>query len=46
VRGRVVYLEELDAERCAMGIEFTELGDQAAALLARYVDKAGGESGD
>ena len=50
VRGRVVYLQELDEERCAMGIEFTELGDQAAARLARYVDRAGdpragGESG-
>jgi c-di-GMP-binding flagellar brake protein YcgR len=51
VRGRVVYLEELDEERCAMGIEFSELGDEAGARLQRYVDReadprAGAGSGD
>lgn len=41
VRGRAVYLEELDEERCAMGIEFTELDDRAVTLLERYVERAG-----
>ena len=40
VRGKVVYLEELDEERSAMGIEFIDLADESRQLLDRYVDNA------
>lgn len=40
VRGRVVYLEEIDEERCAMGIQFTEMSDGDRETLNRYVEKA------
>ncbi len=36
VRGKVVYLEEIDEFRCAMGIEFTDLDDASAALLDSF----------
>ena len=41
VRGKVVYLEEIDDERCAMGIQFIDVGAGARQLLERYVEKAG-----
>ncbi len=41
VRGKVVYLEEIDDDRCAMGIQFIDVADQARLLLERYVEKAG-----
>ena len=40
VRGKVVYLEEIDGERCAMGIQFVDMTDEARQLLERYVEKA------
>ena len=40
VRGKVVYLEEIDEERCAMGIEFVDLAAESRRLLDRYVDNA------
>ncbi len=40
VRGKIVYLEEMDPERCAMGIEFEGLGDEARRRIDRYVEKA------
>jgi len=39
VRGRVVYLEEIDDERCAMGIQFTDMSDEDRATLDRHVTK-------
>ncbi len=36
VRGKVVYLEEVDEFRCAMGIEFTDLDDKGVDLLDRF----------
>ncbi len=41
VRGKVVYLEEIDDEHCAMGIQFTDVSEQARRLLEQYVEKAG-----
>ncbi len=41
VQGRVVYLEEIDDERCAMGIQFIDVGAETRDLLERYVAKAG-----
>ena len=40
VRGKVVYLEEIDSERCAMGIQFIDVTDEARKRLERYVEKA------
>ncbi len=40
VRGKVVYLEEIDEERCAMGIQFLEMSDDARQLLDSYLDRA------
>lgn len=40
VKGRVVYLEEIDDDRCAMGIQFVEVDADAAGLLSSYVAKA------
>ena len=41
VRGKVVYLEEIDDERCAMGIQFIDVGARARQLLEQHVEKAG-----
>ncbi len=40
VRGKVVYLEEIDEERCAMGIQFLDVGEEARRLLDHYVENA------
>lgn len=40
VRGKIVYLEEVDEERCAMGIEFMDLSDEARDRLKLYVDES------
>ncbi len=37
VSGTVVYLEDLDGERCGMGIEFGELDPETQALLEEFV---------
>ena len=39
VRGKVVYLEEIDDERCAMGIQFTDMSDGDRERLDRHVEK-------
>ena len=39
VRGRVVYLEEIDDERCAMGIQFTEMSGEDREKLDLHVEK-------
>ena len=36
VRGKVVYLEEIDNYRCAMGIEFTDLDEAGTGLLDQF----------
>jgi len=41
VTGTVVHLEVLDAERCAMGVEFTDLDDDARRVLDAHVAAAG-----
>ncbi len=40
VQGKVVYLEEIDDERCAMGIQFIDVAETAQHALERYVAKA------
>ena len=40
VQGKVVYLEEIDDERCAMGIQFIDIPDDSQRLLDDYVAKA------
>ncbi len=40
VRGKVVYLEEIDDERCAMGIQFLEMSVEDRQRLAQYLDKS------
>lgn len=40
VTGTVVHLEVLDAERCAMGVEFTDLSDDARLLIDAHVASA------
>ncbi len=44
VRGKIVYLEEIDDECCAMGIQFIDVGADARQLLEQYVEKAGPRS--
>lgn len=39
VNGRVVYLEDLEDDRCCMGIEFTDLDDENQELINQYVEK-------
>ncbi len=41
VRGKVVYLEELADDRCAMGIQFLEVSAEAQQLLEQHVEKTG-----
>ncbi len=41
VQGKVVYLEEIDDQRCAMGIQFIDVTEDARQALERYVAKAG-----
>ena len=45
VRGRVVYLEQLDESLCAMGIQFTKVAPRSRRVLDHFVDKAITESG-
>ena len=42
VRGKVVYLEEIDDERCAMGIQFTDISAADRERLEQHVAKTGG----
>ncbi len=39
VSGTVVYLEDMDGERCGLGIEFGELEPEAEALLEEFVER-------
>ncbi len=39
IKGKVVYLEELEGNLCAMGIQFTEVAQRSRQLLDEYVDK-------
>ncbi len=39
VTGVVVYLEALDGDRCSMGVEFTDLDPESAAVLEEFVER-------
>lgn len=39
VRGKVVYLKEIDDERCAMGIQFTDMTAKDRQRLGRHLEK-------
>ncbi len=39
VSGTVVYLEDLDGERCGMGIEFHEMDSETEALIEEFVER-------
>ncbi|MCP4654726.1 MAG: PilZ domain-containing protein [bacterium] len=41
VSGTVVYLEVLDEDRCAMGIEFKELSADAGKVIGEYLGQGG-----
>lgn len=41
VSGKVVYLEVLDQDRCAMGIEFCDLEPEATASIDEYLGESG-----
>lgn len=41
VSGTVVYLEVLDQDRCAMGIEFKELSADAVKVIEEYLGQGG-----
>ncbi len=40
VKGNVVYLEQIDGRRCAMGIQFVDVAPRSRRLLDEHVDKA------
>jgi len=40
VKGKVVYLEKIDGNRCAMGIQFTHVAPKSRRLLDEHVDNA------
>ena len=40
VKGKVVYLEQLDGSLCAMGIQFTDVAPRSRRLLDEHVDQA------
>ena len=46
VNGVVVYLEDLDGDRCGMGIEFTELNADGQAMLDDFVGRFESESAE
>lgn len=39
VAGTVVYLEDMDGERCCMGIEFNDLDPESEALIEEFVER-------
>ena len=39
VSGTVVYLEDMDGERCCMGIEFGDLERESEALIEEFVER-------
>ncbi len=39
VKGKVVYLQQIEGDRCAMGIQFTDLTSRSRRLLDAYVEK-------
>ena len=40
IQGKVVYLEEIDEERCAMGIQFRNMNEADRQALDNYLDQA------
>ena len=39
IKGKVVYLEKLEDNRCAMGIQFTDVAPRSRRMLDEHVDK-------
>lgn len=39
IKGKVVYLDQLDDRSCAMGIQFTDVAPKSRRLLDEHVDK-------
>ena len=39
VSGTVVYLEDMDGDRCGMGIEFIDLDPEVEALIKEFVER-------
>ena len=46
VRGRVVYLEEIDEERCAMGIQFIDMAAEDRQRLDQHVERTAPEAAE
>ncbi len=46
VRGKVVYLQQVEGNRCAMGIQFTEVAPRSRRMLDAYVEKIMAVHGD
>ncbi len=39
VQGKVVYLQQVEGDRCAMGIQFTDVAPRSRRMLDDYVEK-------
>ncbi len=40
VKGKVVYLEQINSTRCAMGIQFIDVAPRSRRMLDEHVDRA------
>jgi c-di-GMP-binding flagellar brake protein YcgR len=39
IRGKTVYLQRMEDDRCAMGVQFTDVAPRARRLLDEHVDR-------
>ncbi len=39
IQGKVVYLQQIEGSRCAMGVQFTEVAPRSRQTLDSYVEK-------
>jgi c-di-GMP-binding flagellar brake protein YcgR len=39
IKGRTVYLQKIEDDRCAMGVQFTDVPPRSRKLLDEHVDK-------
>lgn len=44
LEGMVIYLQVLDQERCALGVQFTDLSDDVRAKLKKFTQSGAGVS--